>query len=238
MQRSHWILLASFGGVIVLAATAAIAGPSIYRDLVAAPPAEEPTLSGNHGIVEPEDQGDPLHPEDLAGSWEVTEGSEAGYRVDEVLNGTDITVTGRTDQVIGSFTISADGLTLEAAEVSVDVASIATDSEARDDYFRTEAMRVGEHPTATFLLTRPATLTSLPASGDVVDASAVGTLTLAGKTRTVTIDVQVRSDGVTAELVGSIPIVFADYGIEAPNLGFVAVEEQGAVEFDLVVARS
>ena len=30
---------------------------------------------------------------------------------------------------------------------------------------------------------------------------------------------------------GSIPLTFADFGIEAPDLGFVSVEDQGSVEF-------
>jgi hypothetical protein len=29
----------------------------------------------------------------------------------------------------------------------------------------------------------------------------------------------------------SIPLTFADFGIEAPDLGFVSVEDQGSVEF-------
>ena len=42
-------------------------------------------------------------------------------------------------------------------------------------------------------------------------------------------------DGV--DVSGSIPVAFADYGIQAPHLGFVRVEDQGAVEFLLHLAR-
>ena len=74
----------------------------------------------------------------------------AGYRVDEVLNGEDVTVTGRTDQVTGSFTVAAGALT--AGEVAVDLASVSTDSDRRDEAFR-EVVGAGAHPTSTFTLT-------------------------------------------------------------------------------------
>jgi polyisoprenoid-binding protein YceI len=154
-----------------------------------------------------------------------------------VLNGTDVTVTGRTDRVEGVLTIGAEGLTLEAAELTVDVASISTDSNQRDAYFRDQALRTGEFPTATFVLTEPVSLEEAPDAGAVVQAEVTGELTLAGATQSVTATVQVRSDGSTAEIAGTIPITFADFGVEAPSLGFVSVEPTGFVEFQLTAAR-
>ena len=240
MQTSQKILIGSGVGVLALAAAAAIAGPMIYRDFIAPPAAEAPSLSGDESMLEP--LGAAIDPAVLVGDWRVAGGSEAGYRVDEVLNGTDVTVTGRTDEVTGTFTIGGDGLTLEAAELTVDVASISTDSAQRDAYFRDQALRVSEYPTATFALTEPVTLDEAPASGDVVQAEATGDLTIAGTTRSVTVDVQLRGttadDGeTTADIAGSIPISFADFGVEAPNLGFVQVEPEGFVEFQLTAQQ-
>lgn len=234
MKKSQRVLIGVGIGVLVLGGTAAIAGPIIYRDFIAAPAAEAPTLSAGDGLMESARE---LDPADLAGSWSVSDSSEAGYRVEEVLNGTDVTVTGRTDKVSGSFTIDESGLTLQRAELTVDVASISTDSANRDSYFRDQALRVNQNPTATFTLTQPVTLAAVPNSGDVVQAEASGDLTIAGVTRPVTVSVEVRSDGTTAEIAGSIPITFADFGVTAPNLGFVAVEPTGFVEFQLTAAR-
>jgi hypothetical protein len=39
------------------------------------------------------------------------------------------------------------------------------------------------------------------------------------------------------QVSGSIPITFEDYGVEAPSLGFVEVEDQGFVEFLLNVEQ-
>jgi polyisoprenoid-binding protein YceI len=181
--------------------------------------------------------GEPLDPAKLVGGWSVAQGSEAGYRVNEVLNGTDVTVTGRTEDVSGSFTIEGIGLTLQSATLTVDVASITTDSAQRDSYFRNQALRVSDHPTATFTLTEPVVLDAAPKSGSVLTAEAGGELTIAGETQPVTASVEVRSDGTTAEIAGSIPITFEDFGVEAPNLGFVSVEDAGFVEFQITASR-
>lgn len=237
MKKSHKIWISVGAGVLVLGVAAAIAGPIIYRDLVAAPAADTPTVTAPEASTGEVGDGDALDPAALVGDWSVADGSEAGYRVDEVLNGTDVTVTGRTDQVDGTFTIGGDGLTLDAAEITVDVASIATDSENRDQYFRGQALRTDEFPEATFVLTDPVTLDAAPDAGQVVETDATGELTIAGETQTVTAAIQLTSDGETAQIAGSIPIIFADYGVEAPNLGFVSVEPEGHVEFQLVAAR-
>jgi polyisoprenoid-binding protein YceI len=221
--------------VVLLGGTAAVAAPIIYRDLVAEPAADTPALSADDSVLDAAG-GEALDPESLAGEWLVSDGSYAGYRVDEVLNGTDVTVTGRTEEVSGSLTL--DGLTLTAAEFTVDVASIATDSSQRDSYFRDTAMNVSEHPDATFVLTSPVTIAESPNSGDVVEQSLTGDLTIAGVTRPVTFTVELRSDGTTTEIAGQIPITFADFDIDAPNLGFVSVEPEGYVEFALVATKS
>ncbi|QIK63873.1 YceI family protein [Leucobacter viscericola] len=234
MKKSRKVLIGVAIGVLVLGGAAAVAGPIIYRDFIAAPAAEAPTLSGDANMLDSSTaSGSPLDPTQLAGEWSVATGSEAGYRVNEVLNGTDVTVTGRTNKVEGTFKIDDSGLTLQATDLTVDVASIATDSGSRDAYFRDQALRTSENPTATFKLTAPVTLKSAPNSGDVVKADATGDLTIAGVTKPVTASVEVRSDGTTAEIAGSIPITFQDFGVTAPSLGFVSVEPTGFVEFQL-----
>lgn len=231
MRTRTKVVIGAVIAVVALGATAAVAGPLIYRDVIAAPASEVPLLSADESAVSGA-SGETLEPAQFDGTWAVAEGSYAGYRVDEVLNGTPVTVTGRTSEVTGSFTFT--DLTLEAAQFEVDVASIATDRPQRDGYFRDQAMRSATHPTATFVLTTPVTAEKAPAAGEVVEQTLNGDLTIAGVTRQVTFSVQVRTDATTAEIAGQIPITFADFGVEAPNLGFVAVEQTGFVEFSLV----
>ncbi|MGX5697326.1 YceI family protein [Agromyces soli] len=234
MQKRTKIIAASIvAGALVLGATAAIAGPIVYRDLIVGEADAAPTVTAAPSAPSGGDAS--AEASDLTGTWTVADGSFAGYRVDEVLNGTDVTVTGRTSEVTG--TLEVDGLSLTAASFEVDVASIETDSGNRDEYFRSNAMRVDEFPTATFVLTQPVTVSAAPTVGEVQTVQATGELTLAGVTRTVTVELQAVLNGETGQVAGAIPITFADYGVEAPNLGFVSVEPSGSVEFSLEIAR-
>jgi len=208
--------------VVVLGLVAAIVGPILYRNAVEGQAAATPSIAATRAPST-------LDPADLAGSWTVGDGSTAGYRVDEVLNGQNVTVTGRTSKVTGTTTIV--GRTITAATITVDVASIATDSESRDSYFRDSALDVAAFPTATFTTTEPIVDAVPPSSTATTTSQVTGKLTLHGVTKTVTATVESGLSGGGADVSGSIPITFADYGVTAPSLGFVKVEHTGAVEF-------
>lgn len=239
MDKRKKALVFTIAGVILLGGAAAIAAPVIYRDFIASPAADSPALSADDTALT-KTAGETLDPAHFSGEWKTAEGSYAGYRVDEVLNGSPVTVTGRTKQVTGSLTL--EGQTVSQADFSVDIASIATDSSSRDNYFRTSVMNATEHPSATFTLTGPVTLATVPKSGEVVHQELSGNLTLAGATRPVTFTAQLRADAAakegapsTIEIAGQIPITFADFGITAPSLGFVSVEPTGLIEVNMTM---
>jgi polyisoprenoid-binding protein YceI len=229
MRKRTIVTVSIIAGVVLLGGAAAVAGPIVYRDLIVGEADAAPSVTAAPTGEATAD----VDVSDLTGSWVVTEGSFAGYRVDEVLNNTDVTVTGRTEEVTG--TLEVEGLTLTAAEFIVDVASIATDSENRDAYFRDTALRASEFPTATFVLTGPVTAAEPPAVGEVQQLTATGDLTIAGVTNSVTVELDAVLNGTEGQVAGSIPITFADFGVEAPNLGFVSVEPEGFVEFSLEI---
>ena len=215
-RRAWWIT----GGAVAVVAAAAVGGPLVYAALEEdAPPA--PTVQAQPS--------DAALVSDTDGTWTVAAGSTAGYRVHEVLNGADVTVAGTTDQVTGSVVIT--GGDLADADLSVDVASIATDSGQRDSYFRGNVMDVDANPTATFSVTQPADLPEL--TGTPVTVPVTGELTLKGVTQQVQTEISVVRTGAGVDVSGSVPVTFGDYGIDAPNLGFVRVDDQGAVEFFL-----
>ena len=241
MGKRAKALIITAAGVILVGGVAAFAAPVIYRDYFVEPAATAPKLSASDTTLQSA-SGAPLDPAAFAGDWTVGKDSYAGYRVAEVLNGTDVTVTGRTDEVSG--TLTAGGQTVTQASFTVDVASIATDNPSRDDYFRDEVVHASEHPTATFTLTSPLTIEKVPASGEVTEQTLSGDLTLAGVTKPVSVTVQLRalaagegSDSGSVEIAGQIPITFADFGMTAPNLGFVSVDPTGSVEFSLSLER-
>jgi hypothetical protein len=75
---------------------------------------------------------------------------------------------------------------------------------------------------------------TMPKRGETIEATAVGDFTLHGVTRRVRIPVEGRWDGTSIQVVGNLPIVFADYDMDAPNVGgFVSVRDEGEMEFQL-----
>ena len=168
----------------------------------------------------------------LEGDWSIAQGSQAGYRVAEVLNGQNVTVVGRTESVEGSVTIADSKLT--AAQVSVDLTGVATDNGSRDSQFLS-ILKTAEFPSATFTLSAPVDIAAIKAG--VASVKAVGDLTIAGTTKSVTVDLKAQSTGSGVEVQGSIPVTFSDYGIAAPDLGFVKVEPAGTVEMLLKLSK-
>ncbi|GAA4742349.1 hypothetical protein GCM10023328_24550 [Modestobacter marinus] len=206
------------GGAVAVVAAAAVGGPLVYAAIEGdAPPA--PTVQVQPEAVE--------LTADTDGTWAIAPSSTAGYRVEEVLNGADVTVAGTTDQVTGTVVVS--GGDLADADVTVDVASITTDSGRRDSYFRDNVMDVDTHPTATFSVTEVADLPEL--TGTPVTVPVTGELTLAGVTQPVQTEMSVVRTAEGVDVSGSVPVTFADHGIEAPDLGFVRVEDTGSIEF-------
>lgn len=170
------------------------------------------------------------------GVWSVAADSTLGYRVQEVLGGIDVEGAGRTSDVTGSLTIAGNQAT--AAEFTVQMASITSDSERRDGQFRGRIMSVDQFPTATFVLTAPIDFGAVPADGQSLTATATGDLTLRGVTRSVTFEVEAKLEGGRIGVLGSIPILFSDYSIPDPSNGFAVVKDNGLLEFVLVFDRA
>ena len=175
-------------------------------------------------------------PASFDGTWLASAGSQAGYRVKEVLFGQSVEAVGRTSNVDGALTI-ADTL-VETAAISIDLASITSDESRRDNQFRGRIMNVAQYPTATFTLTSPIDLGTLPADGATVTVPATGDLTVRGTKKAVTVNVTAKRSGGTLSVNGTIPVVFADYGIPDPSFGPASVEDHGDIEFLVTFTKS
>jgi polyisoprenoid-binding protein YceI len=178
----------------------------------------------------------------LDGTYRVTPGNPdnfVGYRVTEKLfaNISETTATGRTDNVKGTLTI--DGTTVDDVTVSADLRDLESDSSFRDGRIRSSGLESDTFPEARFVLTTPITLPKVPAAGETISADATGDFTLHGVTRKVTITIEGRWDGRDVQIVGRLPIAFADYGITAPTAPAVAsVDDHGEMEFQLFFEKS
>jgi polyisoprenoid-binding protein YceI len=172
----------------------------------------------------------------LNGAWKVSSGSQAGYRIKETLFGQSNTAVGRTSAVSGTITLS--GTTVSAGSLSVDMTKVSSDRSQRDGQFQNRIMDTATYPTATFVLSQPIQLGTVPADGVLVTAKATGNLMLHGTTRPVTFQVSARRSGATIEVSGSIPITFADYQISNPSGGPATTEDHGILEFLLHFTHS
>jgi len=176
---------------------------------------------------------EPTADADTEGLWVIGAGSELGYRVAEVLFGVPTEGVGRTDQVTGS--IRLDGSTLTEASFTVDVASITSDDGRRDNQFRGRIMSASEFPTATFTLTAPADLGVEATEGASVTTAVSGDLTLRGVTLPVEVTVEARITDGRLGVLGTVPVVFTDFGIADPSITGITVEPDGLIEFLLVL---
>jgi polyisoprenoid-binding protein YceI len=173
-----------------------------------------------------------------AGTWTVASGSVAGYRVREQLASLSAPsdAVGRTSSISGSATISQSGTTytVAAATITVNVNTLTSDRAMRDQRIHQMGLESDRYPTATFVLTTPMTLPAEATSGQAVNVSATGQLTIHGVTQTVTIPMQARLNGTQVEIAGSITFPFSQFGMTPPSIGgFVTVQNNATMEFDL-----
>jgi polyisoprenoid-binding protein YceI len=219
-----WIL-GGMVGVLILAALVAVGGTYIYIHFIEGPAPKPLTLPKV------------TTPKHSAGTWQATGKSVVGYRVNEVLFGQNNVAVGRTNSVTGSITV--DGASVGSASFTAQMADVHSDQSERDGQFDGRIMEVSRYPTATFALTSPISLGRIPAAGVTVHETATGNLMLHGQTHAVTFPVSARYSGTSIDVTGSIPVTFADYGIENPSFaGTVTTDSHGTLEFLLVLDRS
>lgn len=223
----RWLI----AGVVAVVALA-VGGPFVYIHFIEgkAPPALSVTAStpATGAAAGPATSVD--------GTWKVASGSLVGYRVKENLFGQNTTAVGRTSHVTGSMTIT--GTSVTKAAFTADMTTVASDRSERDGQFRGRIMEVSTYPTATFSLTQPIALRSIPAAGVTVTEQAHGTLTLHGTTKTVTIALTTVRRGSTIQTSSQIPIAFADYNISNPSFGPVTTQDHGTLEVLLTLTKS
>jgi polyisoprenoid-binding protein YceI len=222
-----WII-----GVPIVVLAALVAGPFVYINFIQGDAPDRLTLDDTTTDGEP--TASEASTASIDGSWVVADGSQAGYRVAEVLVGQDAEAVGRTTDVTGQLLIA--GTTIDAATFEVDMTTVSSDEGRRDNQFRDRIMDTATYPTATFELTEPIELAAVPDELEEVTATVTGELTLRGVTNEVTFELTARRNGDTIEVNGAIPIGFADYDIPDVSFGPATVGDTGEIEFLLVFA--
>jgi polyisoprenoid-binding protein YceI len=228
-RRSYplkWVLLALGVTALLL-----IGGPYFYFNVIegkAPAKLQLPNVSGTAAG---------LTPGPVSGTWTVGPGSEAGYRVQELLFGQTHTAVGRTPKVTGGVVIS--GTEVRSATFSVAVSTIHSDQGARDYQFRTFIMQSYNYPSAEFRLTVPIQLGSVPAIGKKIYRQATGELTMRGVTRVVTFVLGAERLAGAIDVSAEIPVNFHLWHIPNPSFAVAQVGNTGTIEvlLHLVPAR-
>jgi polyisoprenoid-binding protein YceI len=220
-------LAAWLGGAVVAAAVLIFGGAYLYIHVISGPTPAPLSLkadAGTTGVVA------------LPGGWRVAAGSVVGYRVKEVLAGQNHVAVGRTGDVSGSMTIS--GTTVTGGSFTVQMDTVKSNESERDVQFNGRIMDTSAYPTGTLVLTAPIRLAPVPAAGVIRTYHAAADLTLHGHTRPVSFAVQAERTGDGIEISGSIPVLFADWGISNPSFPpFVVTQNHGLLEFLIKFAR-
>jgi polyisoprenoid-binding protein YceI len=183
--------------------------------------------------------GTPTEEQLLVGSWVLSDSQDSfvGYRVDEVLSRIgEFTAVGRTPNI--QAVLEFDGVKVLSVNVIADLASLKSDSKYRDRALRSQAIETDLFPEAEFELVDEIEIikdykTGLPQIREIV-----GLLTLHGVSKEIVITVAGTLVDDVLVIVGSYPVVFADYDIEQPSSrSVVSIEDNGILEFQLFFVK-
>ncbi len=171
----------------------------------------------------------------------VQDRSDARYRVGEQLAGIDLPsdAVGTTSSVEGSIAVAGDGkIDTQSSEFRVDLTTLATDSERRDNYVRRRTLEVEEYPEAVLIPLRFIGLSFPMAQSGSVTFQLETNLTLHGVTQPVawTVTADLSPSLVTGVATASFP--FETFDLTKPSVARVlSVADEIRLELDFVLER-
>ncbi len=120
---------------------------------------------------------------------------------------------------------------VEAFEITIPAASLHSTKDGIDKNMH-KALNVTVHKDITF---RVKSLASHGAAGAL---RAFGSLTIAGVTKDVTLDLTAKRAGANLSVAGELPLLMTDYGIKPPKamMGMMKTDPKIVIRVDLVLA--
>jgi len=153
------------------------------------------------------------------------------YSVDETFlnqNNKLATAVGITNQVTGSLTFDPNQPSqVEFGEFTVDISTLKSDSDRRDNAIRGRWLESASFPIAKMTVTSLNGFPEAPQEGQPVTFQMVGDLTVREATQPVTWDVTATYQG--GKLTGQATtfIMMADWGVDPPNIAGVLIVKDG-----------
>lgn len=168
------------------------------------------------------------------------DGNEARYFVREQLARINFPsdAIGATSDVTGTLVLDADGnVVAEESRFEVDLRTLRTDSDRRDNFVRRNVLGTEQNPLAVFLPTAINGLDgSLPGS-EPAELQMVGDMTINGVTRPVTWDLVAEATEDSLRGTATIQFSFDLFEMEIPSVGSVLSVEDDirlVLDFNLV----
>ena len=122
---------------------------------------------------------------------------------------------------------------VEAFAVTIPAASLHSTKDGIDKNMH-KALKVSEFKEITFRVT------SLESRGVAGALRAIGSLTIAGVSKDVTLDLTVKLAGANLSVSGELPLLMTDYGITPPKamMGMMRTDPKIAIRIELVLTPS
>ncbi len=186
-------------------------------------------------------------PEPLILVLEISSGSEARYRVREQLAFLDFPndAVGVTQDVEGKLVLGTDGavsadlVTSLDSLIRVDLSTLQSDEDRRDNYVRNRTLGTGQYPHTEFV---PTTISGLqwplPSTGEA-SFSITGDMTIRDVTKEVTWETtaQFNEDSITG--TATTDFTFDEFDLNVPSVAVVlSVENNIRLEIDFVLQKT
>jgi polyisoprenoid-binding protein YceI/mono/diheme cytochrome c family protein len=144
-------------------------------------------------------------------------------------------VTGETRSMVGGFTLDPTAVTSLTGAFAVDLNSVRTGIDQRDEDMRTEFLETKRFPWAILMV--DAVKDAAPAAlsvGSAAKATAIGSFEVHGVRRAVSVPISLRLESDTRLVAsGSFQVSFADFNISRPQRLFLKLGELIDVRFEV-----
>lgn len=157
----------------------------------------------------------------------LPEASKASYLVDEVflagaldklgIAAGDYDIVGSTTEIEGELLLDLAQTAIGPSEFRVNVASLTTDQDRRDNWIRENGPKLNDYPLAVFVATGVENAPSDYVEGEETTFQLLGDLTIREITQPVTFDVTATLADDTITGVAQTALKLTDFGIDPPN---------------------
>ena len=138
---------------------------------------------------------------------------------------------GTANQMSGG--LSLVGKESVSGRLEIPVSGLSTGMGVRDAHMQTMALDAAGHPTITFDVQSASDPALLSAGSGAGAVDLVGTLTVRGQSRPVTVHTKAAWKDGALSLEGAVPLMWSDFGVPDPSPGFTSLFPTVNVRFDV-----